>query len=236
MLLARLRLASLRATRWVRTWSLCGFDEATAIELQRPAAVFQMHGLIFDAAAVNQPVNNQHDFCTSTGNVAGIARCLQKQAQERQLNMPRLYTEFITAYLARRQQLETVFVQSRVALREGRVPNAAWMLAMQIMTRKTPSSEIYQDGLDIMIVRAGLPLNHRRDKPPIFIPSRFRARVNTIYGQVLKYLRNPVMSSDWARATIHNNETPDPLTTISRKMANSVTRTTVGFGKHHLRP
>ncbi|KAI3326557.1 hypothetical protein HD806DRAFT_532186 [Xylariaceae sp. AK1471] len=111
------------------------FDNDTTSELQRPAAIFEAHGLAIDTAPIlNCRVNNQAELDACLQNVVRIARHLRQQAEERQINMPRLYAEFITAFLTQRQQLEMIFVHTRVALREGRVPDAAWTQAMQVIT------------------------------------------------------------------------------------------------------
>ncbi|KAJ3578464.1 hypothetical protein NPX13_g2105 [Xylaria arbuscula] len=133
------------------------FDSDTASELQRPAATFETHGLTFDTAPLNRRIDNQAELDACLQNVVRIARHLRQQAEERQMNMPRLYAEFITAFLTQRQQLEMIFVHTRVALREGRVPDAAWTQAMQVMTWKTRSSEASQADLHTLVNRAALP-------------------------------------------------------------------------------
>ncbi|KAI1357205.1 hypothetical protein F5Y08DRAFT_347107 [Xylaria arbuscula] len=184
------------------------FDNNTASELQRPAATFEAHGLTFDTAPLNRRIDNQAELDACLQNVVRIACHLRQQAEERQMNMSRLYAEFITAFLTQRQQLEMIFVHTRVALREGRVPDAAWTQTMQVMTWKTRSSEASQADLHTLVNRAALPFESRRDAPPIFIPSKFGSYVDHIYTFVLLMLWNPLMSSEWARAACRNHETP----------------------------
>ncbi|KAI1357468.1 hypothetical protein F5Y08DRAFT_346688 [Xylaria arbuscula] len=106
------------------------FDNDIATELQRPAAVLEAYGLSIDHVAIldhhiDRHVNGWADHDALCANVARAARELQHQVQQRQVNMPRLYAEFIAAFLTQRQQLEMVFVHTRVALRKHRVPDAA---------------------------------------------------------------------------------------------------------------
>ncbi|RYP82659.1 hypothetical protein DL769_001566 [Monosporascus sp. CRB-8-3] len=164
------------AVSWTKELSTIAFDNDTASELQRPAATFEAHGLTFDTATpLNRRIDNQAELDACLQNVVRIARHLRQQAEERQMNMPRLYAEFITAFLTQRQQLEMIFVHTRVTLREGRVPDAAWTQTMQVMTWKTRSSQASQADLHTLVNRAALPFESRRDAPPIFIPSKFRS-------------------------------------------------------------
>ncbi|KAI3326481.1 hypothetical protein HD806DRAFT_409337 [Xylariaceae sp. AK1471] len=114
------------AVSWTKELSTIAFNNDTASELQRPAATFEAHGLAFDTATIlNHCVDNQAELDACLQNIVRIARHQRQQAEERQINVSRLYAEFITAFLTQKQQLEMIFVPTRVALREGRVPNTA---------------------------------------------------------------------------------------------------------------
>ncbi|KAI3335366.1 hypothetical protein F4824DRAFT_464593 [Ustulina deusta] len=189
------------------------FDNDLANELQRPAAVFEAYGLSIDHAAIldhhiNRHVNGWADHNALIANVVRVARQLQQQAQERQANMPRLYTDFITAFLAQRQQLEMIFVHARVARREHRVPDAAWLQVMEAMTWKSPCSRADQDDLDILVNRAGLSCEYRRDTPPFFIASKFGTFIDAIYEMVDSALWHPMWTSEWGLAARYNHNTP----------------------------
>ncbi|KAI1288781.1 hypothetical protein F5Y03DRAFT_389055 [Xylaria venustula] len=198
------------AVSWTKELSTIAFDNGTASELQRPTATFEAHGLAFNTAPIlNHRIDNQAELHACLQNVVRVARHLRQQAEKRQVNMSRLYAEFITAFLTQRQQLEMIFVHTRVALRKGRVPDAAWTQAMQAITWKTRSSEASQDDLHTLVNRAAFSFEFRKDAPPIFVPSKFGLYVDRIYNFVLLVLWHPLISSDWARAACRNHETPN---------------------------
>ncbi|KAI1360698.1 hypothetical protein F5Y08DRAFT_40117 [Xylaria arbuscula] len=132
------------------------------------------------------------------------------EAEERQTNMPRLYAEFLTAFLTQRQQLEMTFVHAPAALRDGRVPDAAWTQSMQVMAWKACSSDSKPD-LHTLVNRASLPSCFSPSRAsPIFIGA-FKVRAPCrpyIHLCTAGTVGHPVMSSGWARAACYNYETP----------------------------
>ncbi|KAI3322830.1 hypothetical protein HD806DRAFT_551687 [Xylariaceae sp. AK1471] len=202
-----------RKSWWTKQLSTIPFDNDIATELQRPAAVLEAYGLSIDHVAIldhhiDRHVNGWADHDVLCANVARAARELQHQVQQRQVNMPRLYAEFIAAFLTQRQQLEMGFVHTRVALREHRVPDAAWLQAMQAMVWKSPCSRADQFDLDTLVSRSGLRSEHRRDTPPFFIASKFGTFIDGIYLMLDSALWSPIWRSEWGREARYNHNTP----------------------------
>ncbi|KAI1174686.1 hypothetical protein F4777DRAFT_373496 [Nemania sp. FL0916] len=190
--------------------SKMALDQQLNEELVRgPAAVFEACGLsIYDDAILDHEITSPVDEDVLRDDIHEAARKLKQQAEERHVDLPRLYADFLAAFLTQRQQIEMIFVHTGVALREHRFPlDLGWVEVQKAMAWMNQRPVSDYDDLDLLIIRSGTRLDLRRIAPPLFVPARFEAYIETTFWMLL-VMMDAMFSSEWGLAACRNYNVP----------------------------